>query len=380
VFLPRAISAWSRAAVLAIMGLTVMGLTVMGLAAPAFARDTALQMVAVDVEGGGGTLFVAPDGASLLIDTGNPDTSRATGDHPSSERIAKAAARLGVKKIDTLIVTHYHSDHIGGLEGLLARMPVGTIIDHGPNRETTASTRPGSPQIDPKNPPPNSTAAGYDRYLALIKGHRHIVARPGDVFPVGAMTVTVVMADAKPIAGPLPGAGGQNPACAGMQPMANNGGEENARSTASVISFGKARIAAFGDLTWDREKDLFCPIDRVGKVDVYLASHHSTALSGSPAAVDALAPIVAIAGNGMRKGADPARMKTIADSPRIRGVWMLHASTAHPEANVQADMIANPDADPARDRFYNLRLRIEKDGKVTVINERNGFQRTYEAG
>lgn len=350
------------------------------LTAPAFARDTALQMVAVDVEGGGGTLFVTPDKTSLLIDTGNPEDSRVTGSYPSSARIEKAAAALGVKKIDYLIITHYHSDHIGGLEGLLKRMPVGTIIDHGPNRETTASTRAGAPQIDLKNPPPHSTAAGYNHYMALVKGHRHIVAKAGDVFHMGGMTVTIVMADGKPVAAPLPGAGENNPACAGMEDMASNGGEENARSTASVISWGKARIAAFGDLTWNREKDLFCPVNRVGKVDVYLATHHSTGLSGSPAAVDALAPIVAIAGNGARKGADPARMKTIEASPRIKGVWMLHTSTAHPDANIaNADMIANPVSDQAQDKAYNLRLRIEKDGKITVINERNGFNRTYQA-
>jgi competence protein ComEC len=346
---------------------------------PAAAKDGALQMVSIDVEGGGGTLFVTPDGKSLLIDTGNPEKSRATGDHPSSERIAAAAAALGVKKIDYLIITHYHVDHIGGLEGLLARMPIGTFIDHGENRETTASTQPGSPQIDLKNPPPNSTAAGYNKYLQLVANHKHIVAKAGDVFHIGAMTVTVVMADAKPIAKPLPGAGEENPSCAGMESMANNGGEENARSTASVISWGKVRIAAFGDLTWDREKDLFCPTDKVGKVDIYLATHHSTALSGSPAAVNALAPIVAIAGNGARKGGGPARIKTIQNSPRIQGVWQLHASTATPEANVDPQMIANPDADQSKDKFYDLRLRIQKDGEITVINERNGFNKTYQA-
>ena len=352
----------------------------LALVAPAVARDDALQMVSVDVEGGGGTLFVTPDHKSLLIDTGNPEgATRITGDNPSSARIEKAAQALGVRKIDYLITTHYHSDHIGGLEGLLKRMPIGTFIDHGENRETTASPRPDAPQIDLKNPPPNSTAAGYNHYLELIKGHKHIVAKAGDVFHVGGLTVTIVMADAKPIAKPLPGAGEDNASCAGMDDMANNGGEENARSTSSVISYGTVKIAAFGDLTWDREKDLFCPTDKVGKVDVYLATHHSTPLSGSPAAVNALAPIVAIAGNGARKGGDPVRMKTIENSPRIQGVWMLHTSTANADANVDPQMIANIATDPAGDKAYNLRLRIEKSGKITVINERNGFNRTYEA-
>jgi len=345
--------------------------------APAMAKDDALQMVSIDVEGGGGTLFVTPEGKSLLIDTGNPEQSRITGDHPSSERIVAAAHQLGLKKIDTLLITHYHGDHIGGFEGLLARIPIDTVIDHGPNRETTASPNPTAPQIDMKNPPPGSTAAGYNHYIELIGKRRHIVAKAGDVFHIGSMTVTVVMADAKPIAKPLPGAGEDNPACAGMEGMASNGGEENARSTASVISYGKARVAAFGDLTWDREKDLFCPVDKIGKVDVYLATHHGTALSGSPAAVNSLAPIVTIMGNSPRKGADATRMKTIQASPRIQGVWQLHTTTVAPDVNVAKDMIANEGTDQSKDKAYGLRLRIEKSGKVTVINERNGYNKTY---
>ncbi len=236
-------------------------------------------------------------------------------------------------KIDTLLITHYHGDHIGGLEGLLARMPVGTVIDHGDNRETSGHT-----------------PEAYQRYLQRIAGHKHIVAKAGDVFHVGALTVTIVMADAQAIARPLPGAGADNAACAGMQPMAANGGEENARSTASVISYGKVRIAAFGDLTWDREKDLFCPVDKVGKVDVYLASHHSIQFSGSPAMVDALAPIVAIAGNGPRKGDTPERIRTILASPRIQGLWRLHESAVNPEI-WRPRHVAN--LGTAQDRAYN---------------------------
>lgn len=334
----------------------------LALAAPAMAKDNALQMVSIDVEGGGGTLFVTPEGKSLLIDTGNPEVSRLTGDHPSSERIARAAAALGGKKIDYLITTHYHVDHIGGLEGLLKRMPVGTFIDHGPNRETAGHT-----------------PDGYARYLKLIAGHKHIVAKPGDVFHIGSLTDTIVMADAQPIAKPLPGAGEDNPSCAGMQAMAANGGEENARSTSSVLSYGKVRIAAFGDLTWDREKDLFCPVDRVGKVDVYLASHHSIQFSGSPAMVNALAPVVAILGNGPKKGDNPERVKTIENSPRIQGIWRLHKSAVNPEIDGDPDMIANLEMTADTDKAYNLRLRILKSGDITVINERNGFNRTYKA-
>jgi hypothetical protein len=60
-------------------------------------------------------------------------------------------------------------------------------------------------------------------------------------------------------------------------------------------------------------------------------------------------------------------------------VWQLHVSTANPQANGDVNMIANLDADAAKDHAYNLRLRIEKGGKITVINERNGYNKTYNA-
>ena len=41
-----------------------------------------------------------------------------------------------------------------------------------------------------------------------------------------------------------------------------------------------------GDLTWAKERGLVCPVNRLGKVDVYVASHHGLDRSGSPALVD----------------------------------------------------------------------------------------------
>jgi hypothetical protein len=50
-----------------------------------------------------------------------------------------------------------------------------------------------------------------------------------------------------------------------------------------------------------------------------------------------------------------------------------------PDINVPADMIANEGTDQAKDKAYALRLRIEKNGKITVINERTGYNKTYGA-
>jgi glyoxylase-like metal-dependent hydrolase (beta-lactamase superfamily II) len=385
----------------------VLALAVTAALAPASAlhgapnEPGALQIIALDIEGGGGTLFVTPEGHSVLIDAGYADSSRLTGDHSSAERIAAAAQQLGVKKIDYLIMTHYHADHVGGVEPLLARLPVGTFIDHGENREVVGTQLAGGGIVGGVGrlvPPPDSPATGtsggaaangaprkttadlYADYIKLVGDHPHIIAEPGYTLTVDEMTIHVVAADAKTIQKPLPGAGEANPACADTPGMPSNNGEENARSVASLITYGKVKIAAFGDLTWDREKDLFCPNDKVGKVDIYFASHHGSYWSGSPAMLNSLQPLVTIMGNSATKGNDPERVKTIEAAPRFQAMWQLHASRTDPQVNVAPDMIANPDPDSAKDDRFNLRLQIKKDGIITVTNERNGFSKAYQGG
>lgn len=396
-----------RKSVLALLaGAAVLGVA----AASGQGRDDALQMISVDVEGGGGTVFVTPNKKVVVIDTGNPDASGATGTYPSSQRLVDAIHAAGGTKVDYLITTHYHGDHIGGLEGFLKRIKVDTFIDHGENREIRGTQgvagmigpdwrfvgpdgqplagrggRGGPaaaappPPADPNVPPPNSTEGQYrNTYLKLIGDSKHRVVKVGDRIRLDGMDILVVSADAKMPAKPLPGGGQTIAACNGMQGMASNGGEENARSTSVLITYGKTRIAAFGDLTWDREKDMFCPVNLVGKVDVYLASHHGTQWSGSPALVEALQPIVTIMGNSATKGADPNRIRSLEGNPRFQGLWKLHATRPNPAVNGPAEMIANPDpAQGAPDKAYNLRLRIKKNGEVTVINERNGYNKTY---
>jgi competence protein ComEC len=373
-------------------------------------RDDALQMISVDVEGGGGTVFVTPNKRVVVIDTGNPEASAATGNYPSAQRLVDAVKAAGGTKVDYLITTHYHGDHIGGLEGFIKRIKIDDFIDHGENREVRGATNSGAggiigpdwrvlgpdgrpaagrggvvppPPADPNVPPPNSTEGQYRNYLKMIAGTgaKHRVVKTGEHIRLDGMDIHIVSADAvMPAKAPV-GSRGAVPECAAMPAMPANGGEENARSTSVVITYGKTKIAAFGDLTWDREKELVCPEDKVGKVDVYLSSHHGTVMSGSPALVNTLQPIVTIMGNSPTKGGHPERVKTIQSSPRNQGLWMLHAARNTPEVNGDPNMIANPDpAVGAVDKANNLRLRIRLNGDITVINERNGYNRTYKAG
>src|SRR5689334_14220024 len=105
---------------------------------PVQAQDGAqgkLRVYFIDVEGGQSTLFVTPAGKSLLIDTGWPDNN-----FRDADRIAAAAKSAGLSRIDNVLITHYHDDHVGGVPQLVQRIPVGTFFVHGPNREHEAAT------------------------------------------------------------------------------------------------------------------------------------------------------------------------------------------------------------------------------------------------
>src|SRR2546428_13764629 len=87
--------------------------------------DKRLDIYWADVEGGAGTLIVTPSGESILIDTGS-----AGGRDPG--RIHQLATQVaGLKKIDHLLITHFHSDHFGGAAELAQLMPLGTVYDNG---------------------------------------------------------------------------------------------------------------------------------------------------------------------------------------------------------------------------------------------------------
>jgi hypothetical protein len=339
------------------------------------AAEAALTMLGIDMEGGGGTLFVTPEGRSLLIDTGSPPGSGVRdgldGARSGVDRIIAAAHSLHLQRIDYVIITHYHADHIGGVFELLARMPIGTFIDHGPNRDVPF---PDQPEDSIGNRMARDSIRNYARYLQAIIGHPHVEARPGDVLHFGSLTDTIVASDGAAIVKPLRGAGGRGAHC-DAPPMADNGGLENEKSVASILSYGKVRIAAFGDLTWNREHDLFCPIDRVGHVQVLIVTNHGMAQSSNPASIAALRPDIVIMGNSATKGAAPATVDAIEATPGLQGFWRLHASTAHPELDGDPDYIANPE--PAPDRGLGIRLDITRDGRITVTNARNDFTRTY---
>jgi competence protein ComEC len=311
-----------------------------------------LQIYFIDVEGGQATLVVSPSGESLLIDTGWPGY-----EGRDADRILAAAHQAGILRLDYVLITHYHRDHVGGVPQLVEGMKVGTFVDHGPNQEDSAVTR-----------------TDYAAYEKAIAGHAHVVVKPGWGLPIKGIEVHVLSAAGDHITSPLPGAGEANAYC-GSEPAAAVDDTENARSVGVLISYGHFRFLDLGDLTKKKELEIACPNNLLGTVDLFLVTHHGADLSNAKALDWALHPRVAVIDNGPRKGASPAAWQIVRDSPGLEDLWQLHYAEESDKAhNVSEQRIANV-KENCEGKF--IKVVAESDGSFTLTNGRTGEQKTY---
>jgi len=311
-----------------------------------------LAIYAIDVEGGQATLLVSPSGESLLIDTGWPGNNGRDAD-----RVQAAMRDAGITRIDHLLVTHFHVDHVGGVPELARRVPIGEFLDHGANRENSDITR-----------------HDYAAYLKAVEGKPRRIVHPGDTINIAGLQTIVLTADGEHIAA-IPGIKSKpNPDCA-TEPRWDLDDTENPRSTGVLITLGKFRFLDLGDLTKAKELPLVCPADLIGAVDLYLVNHHGFNLSNSRAFVDAIHPRVAIMDNGAHKAGSPEAWQTVHESPGLEDLWQLHVAEDSDAAhNSPAPLIANlkGGADGAWIKIVAL-----SNGSFSVTNARTGETKNY---
>ncbi len=327
-----------------------------------------LQIYFIDAMGGAATLVVTPEGESVLIDSGWPGM-----EDRDPKRIVHALKDLaGCDHLDHLVTTHWHTDHYGGVAGLAKLVRIGHFWDRGLPEDEGA--RPDFPDGPAANDPLGKA------YRAASSGKRTAL-KVGDTLPLKGIKVLVLASGgsvapadrAVALRSPRPA----NRLCAAAPPDLPVDRSDNARSLALLFSLGKFQFFDAGDLTWNVEKKLVCPINLVGRVDLYQVTHHGMDISNHPTLVQSIAPLVAIMNNGPRKGGSPAVVKLLKSIPSIQAAYQLHKNAATGvDENTDPSLIANKN--PAGGEL--IRVRVTPDGsKFTVQIGENGPEKTFES-
>jgi competence protein ComEC len=319
---------------------------------PAASRN--LDIYYIDVEGGAATLLVTPGGQSLLADTG----WRGFEDRDPKRIYEVATRQAGLKKIDYVLITHFHADHVGGLEGLAKLLPIDHFLDHGDSVESAPRA-----------------AELWKTYESLAAGKR-LTLHPGERLPLQGVEALVVSSNGDVLPGPLKGGGQANEVRCRDAQLKEDRPTEDPRSLGFLLTFGKFRFLDIGDLTWNKEHALACPQNRLGRVDLYQVTCHGANQSGAPEHVLALEPRVAIMNNGARKGGNKETFETLRKSPGLQDLWQVHRSLEAGDLNSDERLIANPEAEC---QGHWLKVSVASNGKYTVTNSRNNFSKTYTA-
>lgn len=308
--------------------------------------ETTLDIYLVDVEGGHATLIRFPTGQTLLVDSG------VAGDRDPPRILDVLSNVIGATRLDYFLTTHYDADHVGGAVDVAAGIPVGRFMDHGDE-------------------------AAPESYLALANAGERVVIQAGDALDVGAVHLDFVSSARELITEPLAGAGAANPHCEGA--LDKPGDDENAASVGFVLRFGSFDFLNLADLLWNQEQRLVCPVNLLGKVDVYLTTHHGLERSGAPQLVHAVEPLVALMNNGARKGGGGQTWRTLSSAPGALDVWQMHlALEASDSENPAHEQIANLDSGQQHAADW-LRVTVDASGAFRVFNSRNGFSKSYQA-
>lgn len=207
-----------------------------------------LSLTLLDVGQGDSLLLIGPNGGSMLVDAGEEESVKA---------VLAALSAYGIERIDALVATHPHRDHIGGMADVLKRVSVGACY---------AIDRRGESEE-------------YDRFLfALQKNGCSVTqARAGEEVAFDAdVTVRIL--------NPIDGA---------------DYADDNDASIVLRVTFGRVSFLLTGDVGEQTERLL---IDTYGanalRADVLKLGHHGAGGASSASFLDAVRPSFALASVG----------------------------------------------------------------------------------
>lgn len=187
-------------------------------------------------------------GSSTLLTTGKHSILIDAGENGKGQAVLDVLEALDIDRLDYMIGTHPHSDHIGGMDEVLDVIAVDTVI---------------MPKLSEKIMPTTKT---YESVLSVLasKNIKTIAATPVKSYAVGAMKLDIL--------GP-----------------AAEYDDLNNISVISKITFGNVCVLISGDAEKRAEKGVLDAGYNLAS-NLYIVGHHGSTTSSGKAFLDAIAP------------------------------------------------------------------------------------------
>jgi competence protein ComEC len=217
-------------------------------AAERIAARGSVELIFLDVGQGDAVLIRTPGARWALMDAGPPSGFRSGGAPP----VLGELRRRGVRRLEAMLLSHPHLDHIGGAPAIFSEIPVGVVVD------------PGMPR-------------GSDAFVELLeaaegRGSGWRAARTGDRYPMDGVELRILNSLERERAG-------------------GGGDVVNENSLVVLLTFGAFSALLTGDAPIDVEETV---VGSSGPVDVLKVGHHGSRTSSSVAFLRSARPAVAV--------------------------------------------------------------------------------------
>ena len=322
-------------------------------------KDGRLDIYFIDVEGGAATLMITPAGESMLIDSGYPDLGGRDRD-----RILKVLREVAKQDhLDHAAVSHWHLDHYGNHAALAAKIKINNFWDRGIPEKLAEDKDFEKRMVDYR-------AASQNKSKTL---------KAGDMLPLKSDKTPLSMKIVTASREVIPNVGEPNPFAKDLKPSEEDP-SDNAASVSFLTKFGKFSFLCCGDLTHQIEAKLMTPNNPLGKVELFMVTHHGLGVSNHPALVLAIDPRVCVMCNGPTKGCDPSTNATLRQIKSLQAVYQLHRNVKlKADEQTPAEFIANNVDDSGSCQGVFVKVSVAPGGEsYTAQIGADGKPRTFQ--
>jgi len=243
-----------------------------------------LEAIFLDVGQGDSALLRFPGGGAMLVDAGGvlpvgPRAGARTSHDPGTTRVVPFLRAAGIRRLEVVVATHPHPDHVGGLAAVLATFPVDELWVCWDDPEPALA-----PLLE----------------VALRRGVK--VSRPRLVRRPDGVVVEPLWphGEGEPRGGEGVGEGANGRSSAQAGRCTDPGDSANDSSVVLRVAYGAASVLLAGDIEEDAERRLAARGGERLRSQVLKVPHHGSATSSSEVLLRTVAPRLAVISCGVQ--------------------------------------------------------------------------------